>query len=239
MKQKKNFFRSSIRPQLQCEQSGQTTFQDKPIQSFIRLASDNTDANQPLHPSLSGVILPDALIGRSFLLDEDEEGQRHRATIVKTIIEIDEAHEQEIIKFLVNVPEGKVYQLRDYHDLLDKINSQQGLNDDGNQVWKFISFDGHVGPLTSKDQGYAGSSYNILVKWEDGSTTYEPLLILAKDAPDMCAQYAEQHNLLDTDGWKQLKRHARNLNVLERTINQTKQAHNRWAPTYMFGYEIP
>ena len=80
------------------------------------------------------MILPDALIGRSFLLDEDEEGQRHRATIVKKIIEIDEAHEKEIIKFLVNVPEGKVDQLHDYHDLLDKINSQQGWDDDGNQV---------------------------------------------------------------------------------------------------------
>ena len=109
----------------------------------------------------------------------------------------------------MNVPEGKVDQLRDYHDLLDKINSQQGWDDDGNQVYKFISFDGHIGPLTSKDKGYVGSKYNVLVKWEDGSTTYEPLTVLAKDAPDMCAQYATQHDLLDTDGWKQFKRNAR------------------------------
>ena len=130
-------FRSSIRPQLPCEQQGPSTLSEKPIQSFIRLGSESADTH-PLHPSLSTILLPDDLIGRSFLLDEDEEGQRHRATIVKKIIEINEAHEKEIIKFLVNVPEGKVDQLRDYHDLLDKINSQQGWDDDGNQIWKFI-----------------------------------------------------------------------------------------------------
>ena len=70
-------FRSSIRPQLQWEKSGPSTLPEKPIQSFIHLASENTTDNHPLHPSLSGVILPDALIGRSFLLDEDEDGQRH------------------------------------------------------------------------------------------------------------------------------------------------------------------
>ena len=97
------------------------------------MASETND-NHSLHTSLSGVILPDSLIGRSFLLDEDEEGQRHRATIIKKIIEINEANAKEIIKFLVNVPERKVDQLRDYHDLLDRINSQQGWDDDGNQV---------------------------------------------------------------------------------------------------------
>lgn len=235
-------YRSSIRPQhtgIHNAHPGEenSLLSDKPIESFIRLASETPDGNK-LHSSLSGVILPDELIGRSFLLDEDEEGQRHRATIVKKIIEHDEANNK-AIKFLVQVPEAKLDQLRDYHDLLDRINSQQGRDEDGNQIWKYISFDNHIGPLTSQDKRHAGSSYNILVKWEDGSSTYEPLHILAKDAPDMCAQYAVDHNLLDTDGWKQFKRRARNLKVLERQVNQAKKQHKRWAPTYMFGIEIP
>ena len=99
------------------------------------MASD-TEPRQE-HPYFDTVILPDQLIGRSFLLDEDEEGQRHRATIVKRIIEIDEANDKQIQKFLVNVPAAKIYHFRDYHDLLDKINSQQSMDKDGNHVWKF------------------------------------------------------------------------------------------------------
>jgi hypothetical protein len=123
--------------------------------------------------------------------------------------------------------------------LLDRINSQQGLDEDGNQVWKFLRFEAHSGPLTHKDRGYNGSSYNILVRWEDGSATYEPLHILAKDAPDMCAQYAVDNNLLDKEGWKQFRRRAKNLKILERKANQMIMQHNRWAPVYQFGVEIP
>ena len=46
------------------------------------------------------------------------------------------------------------------------------------------------------------------VQWEDGSTTYEPLNIFAKDDPITCAMYAKEHNLLDTVGWKFLKKFA-------------------------------
>jgi hypothetical protein len=61
---------------------------DKPVQSFVRLSHEGDEA-VPTDPALSGILLPDELIGRSFLLDEDEDGQRLRATIVKKIIEID------------------------------------------------------------------------------------------------------------------------------------------------------
>ena len=47
-----------------------------------------------------------------------------------------------------------------------------------------------------------GSAWNTLTTWEDGSATYEPLHIMGKDQPDLCAQYALDNNLLDKDGWK-------------------------------------
>ena len=140
-------FRSSIRPQLPCETRGQSQITgeenhllpSEPIHSYIWMASDTTEP-QLLHPKLKNVILPDQLLGRSFLLDEDEEGQRHIAIIVKKIIEIYKANDKEFIKFLVNVPAGKIDQLCEYHDLLDKTNSQQSMDEDGNRVWKFINF---------------------------------------------------------------------------------------------------
>ena len=66
-----------------------------------------------------------------------------------------------------------------------------------------VGITAHQGPLTPKDLHYAGSTWNTLVTWEDGSATYEPLHIMAKDQPDLCAQYALKNNLLHLDGWQQ------------------------------------
>lgn len=102
-----------------------------------------------------------------------------------------------------------------------------------------MQFEAHSGPLTQKDKSYDGSSYNVLVRWEDGSATYEPLHTLAKDAPEMCAQYAVDNNLLDLDGWKQFRRKARNLKTLKRRVTQAVKQHKKRAPIFMFGVENP
>jgi hypothetical protein len=233
-------FRSAIRPRFPGKKDQDRhqpvgdpeILPDKPIE-VIRMESDG------VHEILSSpvnTLLPDKL---SFLLEEDKDGQRMRATIVKKIIEIDEMTNKEIIKFLVEVPDGKMDQLRDYHDLLDKINSQHSIDEDGNTVWKFLKFEAHSGPLTIKDPGYNGSSYNILIRLEDGSCTYEPLTIMAKDDPEMCAQYAIDHNLLNTDGWKEFCCLAKNKKVLQLKVNQIIKQHNHFAPIFMFGVKIP
>jgi hypothetical protein len=43
----------------------------------------------------------------------------------------------------------------------------------------------------------------VLVAWETGETTYEPLRAIAADDPVSCAEYAKENNLLDTEGRKQ------------------------------------
>jgi hypothetical protein len=236
-------FRSTIRPRFPGKKDQDRhqpvgepeILPDKPIK-VIHMESDG------VHEILSdpvNTLIPDELIGHSFLLEEEEDGQCMHTTIVKIIIEIDEMTNKEIIKFLVEVPDGKMNQLRDYHDLLDKINSQHSIDEDGNTVWKFLKFEAHSGPLTIKDPGYNWSSYNILVRWEDGSCTYEPLTIMAKDSPEMCAQYAIDHNLLNTDGWKEFRCLAKNKKVLQCKVNQIIKQHNRFAPIFMFGVEIP
>jgi hypothetical protein len=50
----------------------------------------------------------------------------------------------------------------------------------------------------------------VLVEWETGATTYEPLDIIASDDPITWAVYAMEKNLLDTTGWKRFKRIAKN-----------------------------
>ena len=43
--------------------------------------------------------------------------------------------------------------------------------------WKFKSITGHQGPLSRSDKNYKGCRYNVLVNWESGESTYEPLNI--------------------------------------------------------------
>jgi len=50
-----------------------------------------------------------------------------------------------------------------------------------------------------------GSSYNVLVEWENGEITSETLSIIAADDPVTCAIYARDNNLLDPEGWKRFK----------------------------------
>ena len=86
--------------------------------------------------------------------------------------------------------------------------------DEGEQMWTFKGVIDHQGPLKPTDPKYKGSSWNVLVEWDDGSKTWEPLYMIRKDDPAGFAQYAKEHDLLDLPGWKGLKRlakHAKNL----------------------------
>jgi hypothetical protein len=78
----------------------------------------------------------------------------------------------------------------------------------------------HQGPLHSSDKYYKGSRYNVLVEWETGETTYEPLDLIAGDDPVTCAQYSEQHGLLDTEGWKWFRSIASDFPKVEQLMNQ-------------------
>jgi hypothetical protein len=82
------------------------------------------------------------------------------------------------------------------------------------ESWTFKCVTDHQGLMTSKHKDYKGPSFNVLVKWEDGSESYEPLDIIRKDDPITVAQYAEDYGLLDTPGWKKLKRFVKNKRML-------------------------
>ena len=77
-------------------------------------------------------------------------------------------------------------------------------------AWVFKEIKGHQGPLRKTHSEYKGSAYNVLVQWEDGSETYEPLDIIIKDDPVYVASYAAEKNLIDTTGWRRVKHIAKN-----------------------------
>ena len=52
------------------------------------------------------------------------------------------------------------------------------------------------------DPNWKLCKYNVLIHWETGEKTYEPLSVLAADGPVTCAIYAKENDLLLIDGWK-------------------------------------
>jgi hypothetical protein len=97
----------------------------------------------------------------------------------------------------------------------------------------------HQGPLLLHDKDYNGSRFNVLVEWENGEITTEPLLVIAADDPVTCAVYAREHDLLDVEGWK----HFWNLPKCEKhflcLVKQAKMKSYHQSPKYKFGYRIP
>ena len=112
-------------------------------------------------------------------------------------------------------------------------------NQDDETVYKFRAITDHHGPLKRDDPNYNGSLYNVMVEWETGEITKEPLPIIAKDDPATCAAYAKEHNLLHLPEWNKLKHIAKQQKIQTRAINQTKVRQVRRPATYQFGYLIP
>ena len=126
--------------------------------------------------------------------------------------------------------------LMSYNEVCEYLTRDRN-SEDGKQ-WKYREFLNHIHtPPGHKDR--KGSEYNVLVLWENGEQTYEPLSILAKDAAVDCAKYAKKKNLLNKPGWKQFKRLAKREKVIDRLVKQARLRSFRLRPKYKYGFEVP
>jgi hypothetical protein len=145
---------------------------------------------------------PKELVGRTFLEETERDGQRFRARVVRAIIDKERQQDPQYTKFLCEVDCDVADEIRTYNEILDHIERDSNdLEKDAEQVYKFRQISAHQGPLRASDKDYKGSLYNILVEWETGETTYEPLDLIAEDEPISCAEYARRNRLLDTPGF--------------------------------------
>ena len=240
---KKILYRSAVRPSDSAHPNkrlvsdgGESSQTPKPI-VFVRSRQDNSQsATKPM-----AEYNPDDLIGRTFLLPKNEQGERLRATIKRKVIEtsklLDDQHENAIdkINFHLDVGQGRAEAIMSYVQILDHLDQQEQQED----LYKFRAITGHQGPLSPQDENYKGSKYNVMVEWETGEITDEPLSLIAADDPVTCAEYAKKHDLLHLDGWKRLKHIAKNQKQLTRAINQSKIRQVRRSSVYQFGFLIP
>jgi hypothetical protein len=144
------------------------------------------------------------------------------------------------MRFICEVPNSTVDEIFTYNEILDRIEKDNNdIDNDSEQLYKFRRIAAHQGPLRSTDKDYKGSTYNVLVEWETGESTYEPLDLIASDDPVTCAEYAMKHGLLDTPGWKRFRRYAKDEKKLRLKISQAKHRSYRREPFWKFGFLVP
>ena len=205
-------------------------------------------------PVPSKIIDPDELINRTYLAPANERGERHRVKIVGHVVDNIDKHEQDIaeeranyisphpenVKFRVRVEGEREEELIAYNEALQYVLEEIDKSDDSEyKVWKFKDIIAHEGPLKPGDRSYKGSTYNVMVNWEDDSKTWEPLSIVGQDDPVTCARYGKRCDLLDEPGWKRFKRLARRDQKMLRMEQQAKLKSFRSAIVYKYGYRVP
>ena len=176
------------------------------------------------------------LLGRSFLLPPEDNGERH----MTKIIDIDD-HGQplEDIKFKLKINKDQAEEIMSYNQLMDYIQKGTDAEEDPDSLFKFRDIVAHQGPLESTDPNHKGSKYNVVVEWEYGEVPYEPLTLISKDDPITCAVSAKKHDLLDTTGWKHLKRYAKTSKRLIRAVKQSRIRQVRASARYQHGFQVP
>ena len=164
------------------------------FEQFVKSQSGE-DEDNPIH--MANIDIPN-LLGRSFLLPPEDNGERHMAKI----IDIDD-HGQplEDIQLKLKINKDQAEEIMSYNQLMDYIQKGTDAEEDPDSLFKFRDIVAHQGPLESTDPNHKGSKYNVMVEWESGEVTYEPLTLISKDDPITCAVYAKKHDLLDTTGW--------------------------------------
>jgi hypothetical protein len=118
-----------------------------------------------------------------------------------------------------------------YNELIE----YRSRDDEDDHIWMFSRIVAHEGPLKPTDRMYKGSQYNVMIEWENGETTTEPLRLIAADNPVMCAIYARDNNLLDLPGWKRFKGLAKRQKKHELAVNQAKFKPNTPLPSLSMG----
>ena len=119
---------------------------------------DNGQRVENIYPSGSKPMPtfdPSDLIGRTFLLPPEVNGERHRAKATRQVVEIidqDNGQGVENINFILDIGNGKVEELISYNQLLEHVENAQD-HDMGmdQELYRFRAIIGHQSPLLASD----------------------------------------------------------------------------------------
>ena len=208
---------------------------DESTANFEQFVNSQSGEDEDNPIPMANIDIPN-LLGRSFLLSPEENGERHMAKI----IDIDDhGPPLEDIKFKLKINKDQAEEIMSYNQLMDYIQRGTDAEEDPDSLFKFRDIVAHQGPLESTDPNHEGSKYNVMAEWESGEVTYEPLTLISKDDPITCAVYAKKHDLLDTTRWKHLKRYAKTSKRLIRAVKQSRIRQVRASARYQHGFQVP
>ena len=188
------------------------------------------------------------LLGRAFLLDEEETGERKKATILQIYNDhVEKGREHpDLIKVRLKVGDEEYDELIAYNEVLNFIQADPDTSENVDALCEVKRILDHYGPLSSRKSDpsnimktYQGSKWNILIEWSTGERSWEPLKNAATTCAMALAEYAEQHQLLHEDGWRRFQKIARRKKKLLRLFKQELLAAKKRSPQYMFGVQIP
>ena len=77
-----------------------------------------------------------------------------------------------------------------YVQIFDHLDQQEQQED----LYKFRAITGHQGPLSPQDENYKGSKYNVMVEWETGEITEEPLSLIAASTQGQIGCWRTSHS---------------------------------------------
>jgi len=169
-------------------------------------------------------------------MGSQKDGQQNRAKIVEIIRDYGEqlGNNPTLLKFNCSLNTDQFEEVIAYNDLMAYIE-----RDNENKVLlQFKNITAHEGPLTINHPNWKGSSYIILIAWEHGELSSEPLNKIASDSPVECAIYSKHNNLLDTQGWKHFKPITKRQKNLFHATNQARICSFTSAPKFKYGFEV-
>ena len=107
------------------------------------------------------IVYPSDLIGRSFLMDINENGEKFRAKIISAIKKHEAGLENhpDHLTFVCSVNDDEYEEILTYNEILHHIEKEENSD----IVWKFKDITAHQGPLTRTHPDYKGLSYLSLI----------------------------------------------------------------------------
>ena len=202
------------------------------FEQFVNSQSGE-DEDNPIPMANIDIPIP---FGSSFLLPPEDNGEHHMAKI----IDIDDhGPPLEDMKFKLKINKDQAEEIMSYNQLMDYIQKGTDGEEDLDLLFKFKDILAHQGPLESTDPNHKGSKYNVMVEWEPGEVTCEPLTLISKKDPINCAVYAKKRDLLDTTGSNHLKRHAKISKRPIRAVKQSRIHQVRASAQYQHGFQVP
>jgi hypothetical protein len=184
----------------------------------------------------------DDLVGKTFMCEDQGTGDFIRYEIVQMLKKETEATKEQL-KYLVENrnSDQTMEEAMDYNELCNIVEAQIKAmdNSESGGLLTFKSILAHQGHLSVRNPQYKGSAWNILVEWDMGDLTWEPLNLITKCDPLSVAMYGEANGLLNKKGWKYLKKHAKTMRKVYHHVQEIMKARLNDSPKYKYGTRLP